>query len=127
MIWKDALGGIILTKIVKLYLISEQIDKDGNRVDYKEINSILWNLQKQTRDIKNKTVQLCWEWMNFSSDYYKKNELYPNEKEILNLTLRGYAYDHFKQGYDLYSSNISVLTEAVCGAFKNAKKEMLNG
>ena len=59
MIWKDALGGIILTKIVKLYLISEQIDKDGNRVDYKEINSILWNLQKQTRDIKNKTVQLC--------------------------------------------------------------------
>lgn len=61
MIWKDALGGIILTKIVKLYLISEQIDKDGNRVDYKEINSILWNLQKQTRDIKNKTVQLCWE------------------------------------------------------------------
>lgn len=85
MIWKDALGGIILTKIVKLYLISEQIDKDGNRVDYKEINSILWNLQKQTRDIKNKTVQLCWEWMNFSSDYYKKNELYPNEKEILNL------------------------------------------
>ena len=46
MIWKDALGGIILTKIVKLYLISEQIDKDGNRVDYKEINSILWNLQK---------------------------------------------------------------------------------
>lgn len=66
MIWKDALGGIILTKIVKLYLISEQIDKDGNRVDYKEINSILWNLQKQTRDIKNKTVQLCWEWMNFS-------------------------------------------------------------
>lgn len=57
MIWKDALGGIILTKIVKLYLISEQIDKDGNRVDYKEINSILWNLQKQTRDIKNKTVR----------------------------------------------------------------------
>lgn len=71
MIWKDALGGIILTKIVKLYLISEQIDKDGNRVDYKEINSILWNLQKQTRDIKNKTVQLCWEWMNFSSVLYR--------------------------------------------------------
>ena len=67
---------IILTKVVKLYLISEQINKEGQKIDYQRINSILWDLQKQTRDIKNRTVQLCWEWMNFSSDYCKTQDIH---------------------------------------------------
>lgn len=69
-----------MTKVTKVYLISEQIDKDGNKIDFKKISELLWNLQMQTRDIKNKCVQLCWEWLNFSSDYYKKSEEYPKEK-----------------------------------------------
>ena len=88
---------IILTKVVKLYLISEQINKEGQKIDYQRINSILWDLQKQTRDIKNRTVQLCWEWMNFSSDYCKTQEEYPKERDILGYTLEGYvsvSYTH---------------------------------
>ena len=50
-----------MTKVTKVYLISEQIDKDGNKIDFKKISELLWNLQRQTRDIKNKCVQLCWE------------------------------------------------------------------
>lgn len=73
-----------MTKVTKVYLISEQIDKDGNKIDFKKISELLWNLQMQTRDIKNKCVQLCWEWLNFSSDYYKKSEEYPKEKPLLN-------------------------------------------
>lgn len=116
-----------MIKVVKLYLISEQIDQEGKIIDYKKINSVLWDLQRQTRDIKNKTVQLCWEWMNFSSEYYKKSGVYPHDKDILGYSLRGFVYDHFKIGYDLYSGNISTSTEIVCGAFKNAQKEMISG
>ena len=118
---------IILTKVVKLYLISEQINKEGQKIDYQRINSILWDLQKQTRDIKNRTVQLCWEWMNFSSDYCKTQEEYPKERDILGYTLEGYVYDYFKTGYDLYTGNISTSTREVCSSFKNVKKEILKG
>lgn len=63
-----------MIKVVKLYLISEQVDQKGNNIDYKQINSILWELQRQTRDIKNKTVQLCWEWMNYAAAYCERYE-----------------------------------------------------
>lgn len=118
---------IILTKVVKLYLISEQINKEEQKIDYQRINSILWDLQKQTRDIKNRTVQLCWEWMNFSSDYCKTQEEYPKERDILGYTLEGYVYDYFKTGYDLYTGNISTSSREVCSSFKNVKKEIMKG
>lgn len=118
---------VILTKVVKLYLISEQINKEGQKIDYQRINSILWDLQKQTRDIKNRTVQLCWEWMNFSSDYCKTQEEYPKERDILGYTLEGYVYDYFKNGYDLYTGNISTSSREVCSSFKNVKKEIMKG
>lgn len=118
---------ITLTKVVKLYLISEQINKEGQKIDYQRINSILWDLQKQTRDIKNRTVQLCWEWMNFSSDYCKTQEEYPKERDILGYTLEGYVYDYFKTGYDLYTGNISTSSREVCSSFKNVKKEIMKG
>ena len=66
-----------ISKIVKLRLICDQTDKDGNPVDYKTVCKILFDLQRQTRELKNKTIQLCWEWHQFSSDYYKKHEIYP--------------------------------------------------
>lgn len=116
-----------MTKVVKILLVSEQKNKDGNLIHYNEINKILWELQQQTREIKNKAVQLCWEWCNFSSDYHKQSGVYPNEKDILGLTLRGFVYAQFKKGYDLYSKNNSATTEAVCKAFKNAKADIVKG
>ena len=56
-----------MTKVVKLPLICEQSDKDGNPIDYKKIYEILFELQRQTREIKNKSIQYCWEFSNFSS------------------------------------------------------------
>lgn len=41
-----------MNKVVSLFLISEQKDKNGQEVNYKEINKILWDLQNQTREIK---------------------------------------------------------------------------
>lgn len=41
-----------MTKVVKLPLICEQSDKDGNSIDYKKIYEILFELQRQTREIK---------------------------------------------------------------------------
>ena len=42
-----------MTKVTKVYLISEQIDKDGNKIDFKKISELLWNLQRQTHQQDN--------------------------------------------------------------------------
>lgn len=116
-----------MNKVVKLSLICEQTDKDGNKVEHGEVYKILWELQRQTREIKNKTIQYCWEYSNFSSDYYKINHEYPNEKEILSFTLKGFVNDKFKKGNDLYSGNCSTTTGNVCSEFKNSKSDFLKG
>ena len=46
-----------MQKIVKLVLICEQLDKENISIDYKKIYQILWDLQKQTRETKNKVIQ----------------------------------------------------------------------
>ena len=116
-----------MNKVVKLVLICEQFDKDGNEVDYKDVYKLLWELQKQTREIKNKSIQYCWEFSNFSSDYYKKHHEYPKEKDVLNYTLGGFVNDKFKTGNDLYSANCSTTVRTACGEFQNSKAEFMKG
>ena len=117
-----------MTKVVKLPLICEQTDKDGNSVDYKDVYKILWDLQKQTREIKNKTIQYSWEFSGFSSDYYKEHHEYPDKNEILGKkTIRGYIYEQLKSGYDLYSQNNSTSVNEACSDFSDAQKDVLKG
>lgn len=116
-----------MLKVVKLALICEQVDKDGNAVEYTKVNKILWDLQNQTREIKNKAIQYCWEYSNFSSDYYKQFGEYPKEKEVLSYTLDGFINDKFKTGYDLYSINVTTTIRTASSAFKNAKKDIIKG
>lgn len=117
-----------MNKVVKLALICEQQDQNGDQVDYKDVFKLLWSLQSQTREIKNKSIQYCWEYHNFSSDYYKVNHEYPKEKDILNYnTLVGFVNDKFKTGNDLYSANCSTTVRNTCADFKNAKSDFMKG
>ncbi len=61
----------------------------------------MWELQNETRRLKNKAIQLLWEWNGFSSDYKEKYGEYPsaeNQAEILSYKsgMRGYLYDFLK-------------------------------
>ena len=116
-----------MNKVVKLALICEHTDKSGSPVDYKVVYKLLWKLQAQTRDIKNKSIQYCWEFSNFSSDYYKQYHEYPKDKDVLNYTLGGFVNDKFKTGNDLYSANCSTTVRTVCSEFKNAKSDIIKG
>lgn len=126
-----------MTKVVRILLISKCADKEGNEIEYKDVCRCLWDLQHQTRELKNKTVRECWEWYNFSNDYYKLNEEYPAERafltketkdnEIKGYTLDGFIYDKYKKDFDLYSSNMSTTERTVTAAFKNSLKEILRG
>ena len=116
-----------MTKVVKVYLISKVLNKDGEKVEYENVCNILWQLQKETRQLKNKTVQLCWEWNNFQSDYYKKNGSYPKDKDILNCSLFKYVYNRLKDNYILNSGNLSATLQETIKAFKNNESDIIKG
>lgn len=116
-----------MTKVVKVYLISEATDKDGKVVEYENVNKILQVLQKDTRALKNKTIQLCWEWNNFSSDYYKIHGESPKPKDILNYSLTGYIDDKLKIDTGLYSKNDSLTIRESYKDFNNALKDIRKG
>lgn len=116
-----------MTKVVKVYLISKVTDRAGNVVDYKTVNKMLWDLQKETQCIKNKAVQLCWEWFTFQSDYKEKYGTYPKDKDILHYTLNGYVYDRLKELSSLQAGNLSTSLIDVCKHFKKDKISYLKG
>lgn len=116
-----------MIKVTRIPLICMAVYNDGAEVPYNEICKILWTLQNQTRTIKNKTVQLLWEWNNFSSDYKKKYDEYPKAKDILNYTFSGYAYDRLKHESDMNTKNFTCTIRTVEKQFKNNKKDYMRG
>lgn len=116
-----------MTKVVKVYLISKVLNANGEEVKYEDVNKILWQLQHETRQLKNKMVQLYWEWSNFKSDYHEKNENYPKERDVLNRSLQDYVYDKLKDLTILNSKNLSATNQQVIKAFNNSKKDIEEG
>lgn len=126
-----------MTKVVRLALISKT-QKDGKEIPYKQICKVLWDLQKITRELKNKTVRFCWEWSGFSDDFKEKMGERPKEKECLlkcdgetgevvkGYTIDGYLYDKFKDEI-LHTSNISTCIRETVALYKKDLKEVLKG
>lgn len=112
-------------------------ERDGKQIPYKDICKILWELQNETRTIKNKAVQLCWEWLGYSSDYKVQNGDYPKEKEHLlsvdkktgevkGYALQSFLYDELKGNY-MQSGNYSQTIQLVYKAFKKNQGSILKG
>ena len=107
-------------------------DRDGNEVDYKEVFKILWELQTETRKLKNKVIQLMWEWSGFSSDYKQMYGNYPTpteREEILKYKsgMRGYLYDTLKSESSLNTANASCTLDLARNQFESSIKEYLSG
>lgn len=116
------------SKVVKVALVSVQKDKEGNEIDYKTICQILWDLQRETREIRNKSIQYCWEFSNFSNDYKKEYLEYPKPKDVLNYaSIDGYVYDRLKENSSLHTNNFSTSTRDAIKKFKNLTKDILSG
>lgn len=117
-----------MNKTTKIPLITAIVNLTGEEVDYKDVFKILWKLQDQTREIKNKTIQMLWEWSDYSSDYKKKNGIYPKPTDISKYkTISGYIYDVLKNDYTLNSSNFTTSIRAAEAQFKAGMKDYIKG
>ena len=97
--------------------------------DFYEMQNVLWMLQRQTREILNRTIQECckWEW--------KKEKDYPDisGREALKIEtgygrLDGYIYHVLKPQYpDIYSSNVNATIQKAWKKYESIKKEIWKG
>ena len=115
-------------KATKIPLISAVTDLSGTEIHYSDVCKILWHLQDETRSVKNKTIQLLWEWNNFSSDYKKQFEVYPKPVDITNYKMiSGFIYDRIKNEYNLYSGNFTTTIRNAEAQFKTGYTDYLKG
>lgn len=91
-----------MNKVVRIQ-IAKPID-----CEWEDFKKMLKVLQKSTRYAMNKTIDACWEYDGFSSEYKKEYGKNPDTKEVLNYTLEGFINNKIKNdAYELYSSNLS--------------------
>lgn len=118
----------MIVKATKIPLISAVTDLFGAEIPYADVCKILWELQDETRSAKNKTIQLLWEWNNFSSDYKKQFEVYPKPSDVSKYKMfNGIIYDRLKNDYTLASSNLTTTIRSVEAQFKTGLKDYIKG
>ena len=111
-----------MVKVVKLK-INKPID-----MDWKKFGSILNELRYETCKIKNMTIQKCWEWNNFSSEYCKKNDdTYPKPEDIVTYkSFAGYINKEVRSVfYKNNSGNCSCNINSAYDKYYSKIKELL--
>lgn len=110
-------------KVMK-YQIIKPVD-----CDWDVFGKVLRDIQYDTRQLLNKTIQLCWEWQGFSSEYKLRFETYPKPQEILGYSgLDGYCYDRLKSMFPrLYTANLSTSIRKAIQRWKTDYTDVLTG
>jgi IS605 OrfB family transposase len=111
------------TKVMK-YQIIKPID-----CDWDMLGRILRDIQYDTRQIMNKTIQLCWEYQGFSADYKNAYGVYPKASEIFDYkTLDGYCDKVIREQYTrLYTANLSTTLRKAIKRWKTDLPELTRG
>ena len=114
-----------VTKVTKIEL-GWIFTPEGTRAfPYEE----LFEIQRQVSLVKNKTVQLCWEWNNFGADFHTMSGAYPKTTDVTGYkTLDGFVYHHLKDSFSMmYSMNLNASIRNAATDFRNALNDVRRG
>lgn len=113
-----------LAKVMKYTL--QYLDGCGSFYD---MQNAVWTLQKQSREILNKTIQEALHWDYISRKHFVETGEYLDvEKETGYKRLDGYIYDHLKRQYpDMASNNLNATLQKAWKKYNNVKLEVLKG
>ena len=115
-----------LTKVVKLPLIFLSVDGFDGDIDYKKVNEILWKLQDEIRQVKNRSIRYFYEDSGLESGYFKKY-LQDNQATVKQESLQNYIYNLFSHELMSNTKNLSTTLQIVRKAFKDTQWEMETG
>ena len=98
-------------------------------MDWKVLGDILYNLQKESRYVKNKTLSLYNDWTNYSLEVHDKTNSYPSLLEEHGYKMfSGWAYDKIKNDIKfMNTSNYTTAIKNICVAYDTHKKDIISG
>ena len=118
------MGKGALAKVMKYEL--HYIDGCG---DFSNMQNQVWVLQRQTREILNRSVQIAFHWDYISREHYKETGEYLDLKaETGYKRLDGHIYNCLKGEYeDMATANMNATIQKAWSEYNSAKKEVLRG
>lgn len=101
---------------------------DGFQSFY-EMQEAVWGLQRQTREILNKTLQMAFHWDYTSREHFKETGAY---LDVLTETgykrLDGYIYDCLKRDYpDMAAANLNATLQKAWKKYRDSRLDVLKG
>lgn len=115
----------ILCKTARLELVRLYNEKKP-QFPYDELSE----MNRQISRVKNRTVQIAWEWNGFKKHFHDEHSAYPDIKEHMEgyKRLDGYVYNVLKDSFPMmYSSNLNCAIQSAVKAFEDAEKKINEG
>lgn len=97
--------------------------------DFHAMQENVWLLQRQTREILNRTIQIAYHWDYTSYEHFKKTGEYLDiASETGYKRLDGYIYDCLKGDYaDMSAANMNATIQKAWSKYTTSKSEVLRG
>lgn len=113
-----------LSKVMKYEL--SYLDGCG---DFQNMQKELWALQRQTREILNRTIQIAYHWDYTDREKFKKTGQHLDVKsETGYKRLDGYIYDELKEDVKNFASvNVNATIQKAWSKYKSSKTDVLRG
>ena len=115
-----------LMKVIRLPLFVDGEHKER----YKDVLKVLHSISDDVRTIKNRAVQLLWEWYGFQSDYKKEHGHYPNKDEqetIIGKQFSSFLYSELAKDCSLQTGNLSVIMKDIQCHYKKWISDIVSG
>ncbi len=106
-----------------------QIIKPLN-IDWEDFGNILFNLRKESRQIKNRAIAIYHEWVQYSMSYYDEYGKWPKVIDVYPpyKTVDGYIYDRLKNEMGHTSSNnFNATIRNALSKYDTHKKDIMAG
>lgn len=114
----------MLSKVMKYEL--RYLDGCG---DFQNMQKELWTLQRQSREILNRTIQIAYHWDYTDREKFKKTGQHLDIKaETGYKRLDGYIYDSLKEDVQNFASvNVNATIQKAWAKYKSSKIDVLRG
>ena len=118
------MGKGVLAKVMKYEL--RYLDGCG---EFSAMQEQVWALQRQTREILNRSIQIAFQWDCANSEHHRKTGEYLDVKtETGYKTLDGHIYNCLKgQFEDMASKNMGATIQAAWKKYNSSRKDILRG
>lgn len=101
----------------------------GGCGDFHEMQEAVWTLQRQTREILNKTIQIAFDWDYRSREAHRLSGEYLNVLEETGYkTLDGHIYNCLKIDYPFFTGgNLNATIQAAWKKYNSSKRNVMIG